>query len=99
VRRSRGRGALRWLRGEDLVGSYKVPEAKFFTNCFCRTCGSKVPRVDPSRGLAVAPAGSLDHDPGARPRMHIFVGSKATWHEISDALPRHDAAAPDPPQF
>ncbi len=90
--------ALGWLRGEDLVQSYKVPEAKFFANCFCGACGSKVPRVDPSRGLAVVPAGSLDHDPGARPGMHIFVGSKAPWHEIADALPRHEAAAPNPPR-
>jgi hypothetical protein len=29
--------------------------------------------------------------------MHIFVGSKAAWHEIADALPRHDEAAPGPP--
>jgi hypothetical protein len=89
--------AFRWLRGEDRVASYKVPEAKFFTNCFCRACGGKVPRVDPSRGFAVVPAGSLDHDPGARPGMHIYVGSKAPWDEITDSLPRHDAGAPNPP--
>jgi hypothetical protein len=89
--------ALRWLRGEELVEIFRVPGAKYFANCFCRVCGSKVPRVDPSRGLAVVPAGGLDHDPGARPRMHIFVGSKAAWHEIADALPRHDEAAPGPP--
>lgn len=90
--------ALRWLRGEELVESYKVPEARFFTNCFCRRCGSKVPRVDASRGVAVVPAGGLDHDPGARPRMHIFVGSKAPWYEITDSLPRFDGPAPDPPR-
>jgi len=90
--------ALRWLRGEERVVSYKVPDAKFFANCFCSACGSKVPRVDPSRGLAIVPAGGLDHDPGARPQMHIFVGSKASWHEIGDSLPRHQVAAPKPPE-
>jgi hypothetical protein len=30
--------------------------------------------------------------------FHIFVGSKAPWHEITDALPRFDAAAPNPPR-
>lgn len=91
-------GALRWLRGEEQVRSFRVPDAQFFTNCFCGTCGGKLPRVDPSRGLAIVPAGSLDDDPGARPQMHIFVGSKAPWYEIPDALPRHDGAAPQPPQ-
>ncbi len=46
-------------------------------------------RVDPSRNLAVVPAGSLDTDPGLRPTEHIFVGSKAAWLEITDALPQH----------
>jgi hypothetical protein len=90
--------ALRWLRGEELVESFKPPDARFFTNCFCRHCGSKLPRVDPARAFAVVPAGSLDHDPGVRPQMHIFVGSKAPWHEITDALPRHEAASPNPPR-
>jgi hypothetical protein len=40
----------------------------------------------------VIPAGGLDHDPGLRPQMHIFVGSKAPWFEIADDLPRYDAA-------
>src|SRR6266704_3416989 len=30
------------------------------------------------------PAGSIDGDPGARPSVHIFVGSKASWYEITD---------------
>jgi hypothetical protein len=90
-------GALRWLRGEDVVRGYKVPDARFFTNTFCGICGSKVPRVDSARDLAAVPAGNLDHDPGMRPQMHIFVGSKAPWYEIHDALPRHEGAAPFPP--
>jgi hypothetical protein len=79
------------------VRSFKVPDARFFTNTFCGICGSKVPRVDRERDFAVVPAGALDGDPGLRPQMHIFVGSKAPWFEIQDALPRHEAAAPMPP--
>ena len=90
--------ALRWLRGEELVRTFRVPDARFFANCFCGRCGSKLPRADPSRGIAVVPAGSLDQDPGVRPGMHIFVGSKAPWHEIGDALPRHEGASPSPPR-
>ena len=85
-----------WLRGEELVASYKVPEAQRFTQSFCRTCGAKVPHVYAERGRVVVPAGSLDDDPGAREELHIFVGSKAPWYEIGDDLPRHEAYPPGP---
>jgi len=87
---------FRWLRGEDLIAAYKVPEAERFTQTFCRTCGSKVPGVNRARGRVVVPAGSLDDDPGAREELHIFVGSKAPWYEIADDLPQHDGYPPGP---
>jgi hypothetical protein len=33
--------------------------------------------------------GALDDDPGIRPSAHIFVGAKAAWDAITDALPQH----------
>ena len=84
---------LRFSKGEDRLRSYKIPEAKFFTQVFCGDCGSKAPRVDPSRDLAIVPLGSLDDDPGLRPKEHIFVGSKAPWFEIADASPRFEEGA------
>jgi hypothetical protein len=50
--------------------------------------GSGVPRMSLERKVAVIPAGSLDSDPGARPSAHIFVGSKASWFDITDGLPQ-----------
>jgi hypothetical protein len=85
---------LRFTKGEDRLASYKIPDAKFFTQVFCDTCGSKLPRVDPSRDLAIIPMGSLDDDPGVRPKEHIFVGTKAPWFAIADALPQHREQAP-----
>ncbi len=85
---------LRFTRGESELASYKIPEAKFYTQVFCRICGSKAPRVDAGRGFAIVPMGSLDDDPGIRPSEHIWVGSKAPWHEISDELPRFDKGPP-----
>lgn len=79
---------FRMTRGEDQLGSYKVPDAQFFTQVFCRTCGSPMPRADASRGFAVIAMGSLDADPGVKPRNHIFVASKAPWYEITDELPQ-----------
>jgi hypothetical protein len=80
---------VRFTRGASELSSYKLPEAKFFSQVFCRTCGSAAPRIDASRDLAVIPMGALDDDPGIRPGEHIFVGSKAPWHTITDALPQH----------
>ena len=36
------------------------------------------------------PYGSLVDEPALKPTAHMFVGSKAPWHEILDGLPRHD---------
>jgi hypothetical protein len=79
---------FRFSRGEDRLCSYRVPDAQFFTQVFCDICGSPMPRVDVSRDFVVIPMGALDGDPGVRPRNHIFVGSKAPWFEITDALPQ-----------
>jgi hypothetical protein len=86
--------AIRFTRGEELLVSYKIPEALRFTQTFCGACGGKLPRIDPARKLAVVPMGSLDDDPGMRPREHIFVGSKAAWDVITDALPQHAELPP-----
>ena len=77
---------FRWLRGEEDIRRYQYPGAGF-TPSFCSTCGSLMPRTTDS-GLAIIPAGSLDQDPDGRPQMHIFVGSKAPWFEITDDLPQ-----------
>jgi hypothetical protein len=38
--------------------------------------------------------GTVDGDPGMRPGEHIFVGSKAPWYEIADALPQFEEWPP-----
>ena len=83
-------GALRFLRGEDNLETYRLPEARFFSQVFCRTCGSPMPRADTGRGIAVVPMASLDDDPGSGVAGHIFVGSKAEWYEFSDGLPQFE---------
>ena len=82
-------GDFRWVRREDEVSKFRMPNTERFGNWFCRVCGSPVPREVPVLDVILIPAGSLDDDPGVRPAYHIFVGSKAAWEEISDALPRY----------
>ena len=38
--------------------------------------------------------GYASDDPAIRPMLHIFVGSKAPWHEIADALPQYPGFPP-----
>jgi hypothetical protein len=85
-----------WLRGEERITDYKLPEAKFYAVAFCGQCGASVPRVSKERGIVVVPVPGLDTDPGLRPMAHIFAGSKAPWFEITDELQQY---AEGPPSF
>jgi hypothetical protein len=82
---------FRWVAGVSLIASYESSPNVF--RCFCRACGSAVPVVEGDE--VIIPAGSVDGDPGVRPSVHIFVGSKAPWYEITDQLPQHDGFPPD----
>ena len=88
--------SLTWTAGETLLRSYKVPEAERFSVVFCSVCGSPLPRVYEDSGIAVVPAGSLDHEPDIQPQDRIFSGSRAAWSCSGDALPAHDTYPPGP---
>ncbi|MBT3373875.1 MAG: GFA family protein [Rhodospirillaceae bacterium] len=85
---------IRFLKGEDLLLSYKVPEAKTYTPTFCRVCGAGMPRLRQETGNAIIPLGSLDGDPGRGAEDHIFAGSKAPWYDITGNLPQFDEMPP-----
>ncbi len=91
------RERFRWLRGEELVRSYKIPEALRFTQFFCARCGGSLPKARADRPYAVIPAGTLEDDPGIRPGRHIYVSDRAAWDEIADGLPQFPENAPDHP--
>ena len=38
--------------------------------------------------------GALDDAPSRRPDHHIYVGSKAPWHTITDMLPQYETLPP-----
>lgn len=85
---------FQWKSGQELVADYKLPEAKFYAVAFCRGCGGKLPRISTERGIVVIPASGLDTDPGIAPQAHIFVASKAPWHEITDSIPQFPEGPP-----
>ena len=87
------RAQSRWLTGEAALTGYR--SSPNTTRTFCGVCGANLISVFDDRpeviGLAL---GTLDDDPGVRPAMHIFVGSKAPWHDVADALPQYETLPP-----
>jgi len=83
---------FRWTSGAESVAGYESSPGK--QRHFCRRCGSPLAASHGGRVTEVVFA-TLDGDPAQRPAEHIFfVASRAPWHEIADALPRHDRWPP-----
>ena len=59
----------------------------------CAVCGSLLYSVVRDGKYVHVALGSLVDPPSVRPAMHIFVGSKAPWFEITDDLPQFDEYA------
>jgi hypothetical protein len=80
------------LAGRDLMQRFESAPGSF--RSFCSVCGSTTPSQAPYLTTVSIPAGLLDDDPVVRPRLHVFVGSKAPWWEITDNLPQHEKWVP-----
>lgn len=72
-----------FTKGSHLITTYESPALRNF----CRVCGSNLPVRQPRDDVYGVPAGLFDEDPGVRPAMELFVGSKATWWEPREDLP------------
>jgi hypothetical protein len=59
--------------------------------CFCNKCLSPLYAAVRQRKFVHVQLGALSDAPSRRPDHHIFVGSKAPWHDITDDLPQFQA--------
>jgi hypothetical protein len=76
------------LSGRDDIASYQSSPGVIRT--FCKRCGSTLQFISDNRPSTFSLAlGTLDDDPGVETSLHIFVGSKAPWFQITDDLPQH----------
>jgi hypothetical protein len=82
------REAFRWQRGEARVRRYIAPETRQYRTDFCGDCGSPMPSAAGAAATVMLPAGSIDTALPPLPAVHLYVGSKAPWHEIADAWPQ-----------
>lgn len=77
---------LRIVQGEDQRMIYGDDTSH---DAHCGRCGSLLySRVREGQWIHVA-MGTLVDAPSIRPSAHIFVASKAPWHEITDDLPQY----------
>jgi hypothetical protein len=85
------RAEFRWTDGVALVGRFASSPG--IERGFCTRCGSTLfwDALENRDSFGVA-LGTLDGDPGVRPSLHIFVGSKAPWYELADDLPKHSTS-------
>lgn len=86
------RSALEIVRGSDAIMTYGEEAGH---DAHCRSCGSLLFSVVREGAYVHVAMGTLVDEPSIKPGMHIFVGSKAGWYEISDDLPQHEALPGD----
>ena len=82
------RDKLRVTTGADSLTV--LGDADAIHEVHCRACLSLLYWISPDGRHVRVPYGSLVDEPSLKPTAHIFVGSKAPWHEILDDLPQHD---------
>jgi len=85
-------GDFKWISGEEHVKVYETLAGSGW--CFCSECGSSLAGSEKGR-ITTVTLGTVEGDPGIKPESHIFVGSKAQWHEINDDLPQFEERPPD----
>jgi len=87
------RSAITFVSGQDGVREYESSPGKF--RAFCTRCGSPVyGRQTSQPDVLRVRLGTLDQDPDRRALVHVWVGSKAPWYEITDQLPQFEAGLP-----
>jgi hypothetical protein len=85
------RDKFRLSAGDDELLIYGDPTGH---DAHCRRCGSLLYSVVRNGSFVHVAMGTLVDDPRVRPTAHIFVGSKAPWHVITDDLPQYQGHIP-----
>ena len=83
------RSSFTYNSGEDSIKTYASSEHS--RRLFCENCGSNIMVIVnayPDR-LFIA-LGLVNGDPELPEAHHIYVGSKAPWHDINDDLKQYD---------
>lgn len=88
------RGGFSYLSGEDDISFYNSSPTS--ERVFCGNCGSNIlVAVDDEPDTLYVAMGTMDGNPVCPPAYHIYVGSKAPWHTITDQAEQYDTFPED----
>ena len=83
------RSAFKIVSGEEEIASYASAPGNL--RKFCKTCGSNIgAELGEEPDDFFIAMGTMNGVLELPPGYHIFVGSRATWHDILDDLPQYD---------
>ncbi|MDQ2730591.1 MAG: GFA family protein [Armatimonadota bacterium] len=68
---------FRWLQGQDKLSSFESSPGK--RRFFCSVCGSHLVAEREGQPHVILRVATLDDDPLARPRGHIWVSDDVAW--------------------
>lgn len=84
---------FRFVGGPEMIDYFESSPGNH--RGFCKKCGSPIlSKFDQYPEIYSLPLGALDDDSGVKPGFHVFVGSKAPWHDIADDLPQFENLPP-----
>ena len=84
----------RYLSGEENIKEYASSDD--LKRVFCGNCGSNIlVSLNDVPEILYLSMGAIDGNPTHPEAYHIYVGSKAPWHEITDGSVQYDEAPPE----
>jgi len=88
------RDKFRYVSGEADLKVYASSDDH--ERVFCANCGSNIlVALEQEPDVLYLSMGTIEGDPVHPAGYHIYVGSKAAWHEITDDLPQYDTEPPE----
>jgi hypothetical protein len=85
---------FRYVSGEDALSTYASSDTH--QRVFCGNCGSNIlVSLDDYPDMLYLSMGAIEGDPELPEAYHIFVGSKAPWHEILDDCTQYQEDEPE----
>ncbi len=85
---------FRYVSGESDTSEYASSDSH--KRIFCANCGSNIlVALDQESDVLYLSMSTIEGDPPRPQGYHIYVGSKAPWHEISDDLKQYDTEPPE----
>ncbi|MEM7208670.1 MAG: GFA family protein [Pseudomonadota bacterium] len=82
-----------FVSGEEDLRQFQTSPDK--VRAFCQQCGSPIySQLIKKPDVLRLRIGTLDTEIDAKPTAHIYVDSKAEWHEINDGLPQFSEREP-----